>query len=177
MWTGVCKWFLWCFSCRLGGWASTRLWRSCSSTTKKGPRSWEKLVSKLRAPSLHSNIRIVGEILIVTFQVLLEAQEMAVKNHNVEYKSNLHVGEWIQFGNVDIRSGHKNWDGIRTVFMKKYCSVKSYYEVWLYKLIYNLTWQKTDVFFFFYKNKVTILSENNYCSKNMAKNDTIGNIW
>lgn len=27
------------------------------------------------------------------FQVLLEAQEMAVKNHNVEYKSNLYVGE------------------------------------------------------------------------------------
>lgn len=27
------------------------------------------------------------------FQVLLEAQEMAVKNHNVEYKSNLFVGE------------------------------------------------------------------------------------
>lgn len=26
-------------------------------------------------------------------QVLLEAQEMAVKNHNVEYKSNLYVGE------------------------------------------------------------------------------------
>lgn len=27
------------------------------------------------------------------FQALLEAQEMAVKNHNVEYKSNLYVGE------------------------------------------------------------------------------------
>lgn len=27
------------------------------------------------------------------FQVLLEAQEMAVRNHNVEYKSNLFVGE------------------------------------------------------------------------------------
>lgn len=26
-------------------------------------------------------------------QVLLEAQEMAVKDHNVEYKSNLYVGE------------------------------------------------------------------------------------
>uniref|UniRef100_A0A8C7WS03 Large ribosomal subunit protein uL22m n=1 Tax=Oryzias sinensis TaxID=183150 RepID=A0A8C7WS03_9TELE len=26
-------------------------------------------------------------------EVLLEAQEMAVKTHNVEYKSNLHVGE------------------------------------------------------------------------------------
>lgn len=29
----------------------------------------------------------------VCFQVLLEAQEMAVKNHNVEYKSNLYVGK------------------------------------------------------------------------------------
>uniref|UniRef100_A0A3B3WI57 Large ribosomal subunit protein uL22m n=1 Tax=Poecilia mexicana TaxID=48701 RepID=A0A3B3WI57_9TELE len=29
-------------------------------------------------------------------EVLLEAQEMAVKNHNVEYKSNLYVGEYLQ---------------------------------------------------------------------------------
>lgn len=29
----------------------------------------------------------------LSVQVLLEAQEMAVKNHNVEYKSNLYVGE------------------------------------------------------------------------------------
>lgn len=30
-------------------------------------------------------------------QVLLEAQEMAVKNHNVEYKSNLYVGKCLGF--------------------------------------------------------------------------------
>lgn len=29
-------------------------------------------------------------------QVLLEAQEMAVKNYNVEYKSNLYVGKFLQ---------------------------------------------------------------------------------
>lgn len=29
-------------------------------------------------------------------QVLLEAQDMAVKNHNVEYKSNLYVGKSLQ---------------------------------------------------------------------------------
>lgn len=30
---------------------------------------------------------------VMFVQVLLEAQEMAVKNHNVEFKSNLYVGE------------------------------------------------------------------------------------
>lgn len=30
-------------------------------------------------------------------QVLLEAQDMAVRNHNVEYKSNLHIGTFASF--------------------------------------------------------------------------------
>ena len=30
---------------------------------------------------------------VLNFQALLEAQEEAMKNHNVEYKSNLHIGE------------------------------------------------------------------------------------
>lgn len=39
----------------------------------------------------------VFQFLFLLLQVLLEAQEMAVRNHNVEFKSNLHIGTFFSY--------------------------------------------------------------------------------
>lgn len=99
---------------RSEGWASTRLSHSWSSTTRRGRRSWKRFEAA-RSPQSQINVLsnsciiiifLFSLLLVYSFillvQVLLEAQEMAVKNHNVEYKSNLYIGKCLQHWGVSL---------------------------------------------------------------------------
>lgn len=70
---------------------------------KKGAKIMKEVCGRLASDASVINtsqtpdLCTYSECVFACSQVLLEAQEIAVKNHNVEYKSNLYVGGYAAF--------------------------------------------------------------------------------